>query len=123
LFMILIFLSIFLAACSKEVTEEDLIGGTWEATAGFEDGEEKGEPYCNPLEEGLEFKDEDTVYVNDLGQDFDYWIKEEEGKDVIKFYHSKRYLRYYIFKISDDEMGITRKGTFQEDASCFLERK
>lgn len=88
---IFIFLLIFLTACSKEVTEEDLIGGTWEATSGFEDGEAKGEPYCNPFEKGLEFKDGDTVYVNDLDQDFDYWIEENEGDYIINFSHAHTY--------------------------------
>ncbi|WP_461183142.1 hypothetical protein, partial [Virgibacillus kimchii] len=72
-----------LIGCSANVTKEDLIGGYWVATAGYQDGEPVGESYCFPsVDYGLEFKDEETVYVEAYESDFAYWLEENDGMKI-----------------------------------------
>jgi len=123
-FYILIFLLFILTACGdEEVTHKDLIGGTWVATAGYEDGEAKGEPNCYPFEEGSEFEDENTVYNTSYERKFDYNINEFDGGLMIEFEGPILY-SYQIKKISENEIIIKglKSGSF-EDHSCYLERK
>ena len=122
---ILVFLLFFLTACGQHVTEEDLIGGIWVATAGYKDGEAKGEPNCFPLEEGNKFKNGDTVYNATFDRDFEYWLYEYKGNHEIHFEDSNPgEYNYQIKKISDDEIVLqgldysTSKGR-----ACYLERK
>jgi len=104
---LLILFIIFLAACSEDVTEDYLIGGHWVGTAGYEDEEIEGESQCPPLDEGMEFKDEDTVYIDAYDRDFEYWLLENDDRLIIEFYDKNISLRsYYITRISDDEMGF-----------------
>lgn len=124
-FCVLPLIFLVLTACTKEVTEKDLIGGTWDATAGFEDGKVKGEPNCHPFEEGIEFKNDDTIYNISTDRDFEYWLYEDERDSKIHFEdsHPGQY-NYRIKKISEDEIVLegldysTSKGNF-----CYLERK
>jgi hypothetical protein len=83
-YFLLLFL-IILIGCSSKVTEEDLIGGYWIGTAGYTEGEPKGDSCCTPFDEGLEFKDNDTVYVEVNEENIEYWLDERENKDVIYF--------------------------------------
>lgn len=124
-FCVLPLIILVLTACTKEVTENDLIGGTWEATAGFEDGEVKGGPNCHPFEEGIEFKNDDTIYNISTDRDFEYWHYEDERDFKIHFEDSRPgQYNYRIKKISEDEIVLegldysTSKGN-----SCYLERK
>jgi len=85
-FYILIFLLFILTACGdEEVTHKDLIGGTWVATAGYEDGEAKGEPNCSPFEEGSKFENENTVYNVAFDRDVEYSLYEQDGDFHIYF--------------------------------------
>ncbi|HLR52658.1 MAG TPA: hypothetical protein VK072_07285 [Candidatus Avamphibacillus sp.] len=121
---LLILFIIFLAACSEDVTEDYLIGGHWVGTAGYEDEEIEGESQCPPLDEGMEFKDEDTVYIDAYERDFEYWLLENDDRLIIEFYDKNISLRsYYITRISDDEMGFIGIGDIQNGESCYLERK
>ncbi|GIO23546.1 hypothetical protein [Oceanobacillus sp. J11TS1] len=115
-----------LGSCSTIVTEEDLIGGEWKATAGYENGEPVGEPYCLPsVWKGLEFKDKETVYVEAYDSDFSYWIEKSKGGPVIYFQGEDFgiYDKYYIDKINEDEVGLTGKGNLGEGESCYMERQ
>ncbi|MBT2215536.1 hypothetical protein F3157_10215 [Virgibacillus dakarensis] len=121
---LLIFFIILLAGCSEDVTKDYLIGGHWVGTAGYEDEEIGGEPYCSPFDKGMEFKDEDTVYIDAYERDFEYKLEESDNGLVIEFYDpDKSLLSYYLTKISEDEMGFIGVGDFQDGESCYLERK
>ncbi|GAB3808479.1 hypothetical protein [Virgibacillus kimchii] len=113
---------IILIGCSAEVTEEDLIGGYWIGTAGYTEGEPKGDPYCTPFDEGLEFKDNDTVHVEVNEENMDYWLDERENRDVIYFSGELDYRSYYIEKLNENEIGLKGTGS-REKESCYLERQ
>lgn len=61
--LLLLFI-ILLTGCGKDVTKDYLIDGHWVGTAGYKGEEIEGDPYCAPFDGGMEFKDEDTVYVD-----------------------------------------------------------
>lgn len=114
-----LFFFILLTGCSQRITEEDLIGGNWVATAGYEDGETGEEPNCYPFEDGLEFKDKEAAYNESFERNFEY-ILEEEGEKVTFFDVSFTY-SYQINKISENE--IVLEGLYtNEGEGCTLER-
>lgn len=118
-------LLILMGCAGEEVAGEDLIGGNWVATAGFQNGNVEGEPDCFPFEEGIEFIGEDMVYVESFERDFEFSISEEEGPPTrIYFYDSDQGLfRYEITMVSESEMGLTGTGRYEEGRSCYLERE
>ena len=120
----LLLLFALLIGCSSKVTGADLIGGYWLGTAGYEDGKPKGDPYCAPFSEGLEFKDETTVYVEAYDRDFEYELVDGKHGRIIEFTGKGLglYLRYYIDKVTEDALGLRGVGELQEDESCYLER-
>lgn len=119
------FVFLIMIGCSAEATEDDLIGGYWIGTAGYKDGEPEGDSYCTPFAEGLMFKDEDTVYVEDYDRELEYWL--EDNNDGIEIHFrgesAGTYLRYYIDKIDEDEIGLKGIGDLQKKESCYLERQ
>ena|SRR5699024_702430 len=119
----LIFSLFLLTACNQQADADYLIGGNWVATAGYEDGEAKGEPNCHFFEEGLEFKDEDTVYNASFDEDFDYRLSDRNKDTEITFESpSLGVYSYNIHVISEDEMGFTGVKPIEEK-SCYLKRK
>lgn len=121
---LLIFFIIFLTGCSKDVTEDYLIGGNWVGTAGYEDEKIEGDPYCDLFDEGIEFKNENIVYVDAYERDFKYRLRKNDAGFVIEFYDPNRDLfSYHITRISDDEMGFIGIGDIQDGESCYLQRK
>src|SRR5699024_12800649 len=71
---------LFLTACGQNVTAEDfLIGGTWVATAGYRDGDAEEESNCYPFQDGIEFIDKDTVFIETYGRDFEYQLSENKA--------------------------------------------
>lgn len=122
-FLLLIFLTFLLTSCGQKADADFLIGGNWVATAGYEDGEAKGEPNCHFFEEGLEFKDEDTVYNASFDEDFTYSLSNQNKGTEITFIPSKSgSFSYKIHVISENEIGFI--GLYSgEDESCFLERE
>ena len=120
------FLALVLIGCSAKVTEEDLIGGFWVATAGYKDGKRNGEPYgSSVITEGLEFKDDETVYVAAYDRDFKYELEKSKEGMMIRFIRTDLglYLSYYIDKINEDEIGLRGDNELQEKESCYLERQ
>ncbi|WP_461183767.1 hypothetical protein [Virgibacillus kimchii] len=107
------------------MTEKDLIDGYWKGTAGYEEGEAVGEPNCMPFDDGIEFKDEETVYVEAYETDFSYWLEENSDGIEIHFRGEELgiYLSFYIDKINEDEVGLLGKGDIQSEESCYLERE
>ncbi|GIO23545.1 hypothetical protein [Oceanobacillus sp. J11TS1] len=114
---------ICLVSCTTdEITEEDLIGGEWIATAGYKDGKPEGESYCsNSVSYGLEFKDEETVYSKAYGSDFYYELEGKKGERAI-YLEGIVYRNFYIEKISEDEIGLIGNGLL-EGENCYLERQ
>ena len=94
------------------------------ATAGYEDGEAKGEPNCYPFEEGSKFENENTVYNAAFDRDVEYSLYEQDGDFHIYFAGPTPGYGYQIKKISENEIVIKglKSGSF-EDHSCYLERK
>jgi len=121
--LLLIFLLFLLTSCSQKADAEYLIGGNWIATAGYEDGEIKGVPNCHFFEEGLEFKDEDTVYNADFDIDFNYRLSDKNKVTEIDFAHpNSGIFTYSIHVISENEIGLVLVNP-NVDKSCYLERK
>jgi hypothetical protein len=85
-------------------------------------GEPAGEPYCSPVvTDGLEFKDEETVYVEAFEIDFSYWL-EDNGDGIEIHFRGEElgiYLSFYIDKISEDEIGLLGKGDIQRKNHVF----
>lgn len=123
-FLIPLFILV-LVGCSAEVSEENLIGGYWIGTAGYKDGEPAGEPNCMPFADGIEFKDEESVYVEAYERDFTYWLEDNNDGIVINFRGEDLgiYLNFYIDKINENEIGLIGKGDIQSEESCYLERQ
>lgn len=120
--MITLFLFLcILIGCSKEVTEEDLIGGKWESTADFDGREAVGESGCHPFDKGIEFKKNGAVYVAFFERDFEYWI--ENKKEMNFFDSNESFFWYEIEMINEDELELTGKGDFEEGRACHLERQ
>src|SRR5690625_2568188 len=118
-------LLILMGCAGEEVTGEDLTGGNWVATAGFQDGNAEGEPNCYPFEEGIEFVSEDTVYVESYERDFEFAVSNDAGP-LPRIYFNSEYsglYRYEITMLNENEMGITGLGQFLEGRSCYLERE
>src|SRR5690625_3836279 len=100
--IMLIPLLLLLIGCSQKVTEEDLIGGKWIGTAGYVDGKAEDEPNCYPFQDGIEFKDDDTVYVETYERDFEYLLN-KKGVELALFDISRSY-SYQIKKVDKDEL-------------------
>lgn len=109
-----------LGCSADDITEEDLIGGEWVATAGYKEGEPEGESYCSPsVDSGLEFKDEETVYSKGYEREFNY--KLEKRKEGLSLYVEAALTQvYYIEKISEDEFGL--RGIY-DDQNCYFEHQ
>lgn len=120
---------LILIGCS--VQTEDLINGTWMATKGYQNGEVQGEATCYPFQEGVEFKDEGTAFIEVFDRDFEYELRnrykeivfndsgpvDSTNEDSITMSH-----RYTIKKISDDEIVLEGQG-LSEGKNCLLERQ
>ena len=121
--MALIMVVSMTAGCSNQITEEDLIGGKWSATAAFENEEPGGEPVCGYYAKGLEFKDQETVYNEYRKKDFKYELREaDEGKMKIYFYPSNGAYDYFeIYKVNENAFGMI--GPYKDFVnSCYFER-
>ena len=118
-----IVLLFFYIGNSSKITEEDLIGGTWVATAGYKEGKLDGEANCTDyLMEGLKFKQDGVAYVGKLDEEFEYSVKySEEGTKII-FITKNSYYSYYIDKISKDEIGLVGGLESLNNHPCYFKR-
>lgn len=117
---LLVPLFLLLVGCHQKIVEEDLIGGHWVGTAGYEEGEST----CLSLvTEGLEFIDETIVYSKGYDSHFEYQIEERQNGTAIEFNREGTYYSYYIDRINGDEMGLTGVEGRQEEESCYLQRE
>lgn len=115
---------LILIGCEEEMAEEDLIGGNWIATAGFQDEDAVGETNCYPFEEGIEFNNENEAYIETFEREFEFALSNENGPPTRLYLDNLKgaLYRYEITMLSENEMGITGLG-FAEGRSCYLERQ
>ncbi|WP_424475230.1 hypothetical protein [Oceanobacillus kimchii] len=118
----LIIVLTLLVGCEEIVTYDYLQEGKWIATAGYKDDENKGEPEC-PVIKGLDFKDENTVYIDHIDEEFEYSLSDERDGQLA-FYSEPLSLRMRFDTIIVDEnsMAIEGQGRF-EDQVCYMERQ
>lgn len=131
--LFILLLMLILTGCNSKTIKEDLIGGTWVATSGYEDAKAQGDANCYPFQEGMEFNDEQNVYIKARDRSFEYELNdkgteitfrdsgpnpssEKENSNSITTYH-----RYKIKKISADEIALNGQ-SLAEGNSCVLER-
>src|SRR5690625_4704539 len=123
LFFVISILLIIMGGCNELVTTDGLIGGKWIPKSGYKDGEASGEPQCPYLNEGIEFKDEETVYVKDRDKDFRYHLRESDDGMEISFYNPNGELD--IFKIiieNENNLALTGFGD-SKSYNCYFERE
>ena len=123
LFFMISIVLIILGGCNELVTEDDLIGGKWVPVSGYKDGEATGEPLCPPFDKGIEFKDEETVYVESGDKDFRYHLRESDDGMEISFYNPNGELD--ILKIiieNEDNLALTGFGD-SKSFNCYFERE
>ena len=106
-------------------TVEDLISGTWVATAGHEGGESEGDLYSRDfMMKGLEFEAEGIVYsVYFDEEEYKYYLEKREGKIALVIDKNAGHYSYYIDKIDDYAIGLIGAPEYQKEESCYLERQ
>jgi len=119
---VLFIIFLLLAGCSETITREYLLEGNWVAISGYKNGEVEGEPKCN-LIKGLNFKDEETVYVDHIEQDFEYTISDEtEGR--LELFSERLNMLMRLDTTIIDEDGMVIEGAFSfDDQVCYMERQ
>lgn len=123
-YLYLLAILILLVGCSAKITEDDLIGGTWHATAGYKNGKPEGEPDClDFISGGLEFKDENTVHGLEFDEYFEYRIEDRKKGVALSINRNGVLYSYYIDKVSNDAIGLVGANGSQEDESCYFEGK
>src|SRR5699024_10979294 len=86
-FLLLMIVTIVMGGCGNVITEDQLIGGKWILMYRYEDGEIGGDPVCSGYEEGMEFIDEEKVYVIAEEKEISCRLSEsDEGMEIIFFY-------------------------------------
>ncbi len=119
LFMIVI---IVMGGCSNAITEDQLIGGKWILVNGYEDGEIGGDPVCPAYEEGMEFIDEENVYVFAEEEEISYSLSEsDEGMEII-FSYPNDIDFYKISMENENAFGLNGSG-MSKTRNCYFERE
>ncbi len=112
-----------MGGCSNVITEDQLIGDRWVTKSGYKDGEPSGDPVCPPFDKGLEFKDEETVYVEDVGRDFKYSLTEASyGMDINFFNPNGEWDFFEIIIENEDNLALIGSGD-SESFNCYFERE
>ena len=123
LFLMISKLIIILGGCNKLLTTDDLIGDRWVPKSGYKDGKPSGDPVCPPFDKGLEFKDEETVYVESREKDFRYSLTEASyGMDINFFNPNGEWDFFEIIIENEDNLALIGSGA-SESFSCYFERE
>src|SRR5690625_1056788 len=121
--LLLLLIVIMMGGCSNVITEDQLIGGTWLVTNGYEDGEIGGDPVCPSFDEGLEFIDEEKVYVIAYEKEFVYRLREsDEGMEISLFNPNGEVDFYKITMENEDAFGLNGSGIIKT-LNCYFERE
>ncbi len=112
-----------MSGCSKVITEDQLIGGKWVPKSGYNDGEATGVALCPPFDEGIEFKDEETVYVEDRDKDFRYRLRESDDGMEISFYNPNGEIDFLKVVIENEDNLVLLGAGISENHNCYFERE
>src|SRR5690625_2592352 len=123
LFFAISILLIILGGCNKLVTTNDLIGGKWVPKSGYKDGEPNGDPVCPRFDKGLEFKDEETVYVESGNKGFRYHLRESDDGMEISFYNPNGEIDFLKVFIENDDNLVLLGAGISENHNCYFERE
>lgn len=139
LFFIMSIFIIILGGCNKLVTEDDLIGGKWVPKSGYIDGEPSGDSLCPPYDKGVEFKNEETVYVEGKGikfkgeetlyveknedKYFRYHLRESDDGMKIEFYNPNGETDFFKIMIENEDNLVLLGAGISENHNCYFERK
>ncbi|MEI3614658.1 hypothetical protein [Pseudogracilibacillus sp. SO30301A] len=105
------------------ITEDQLIGGTWLLTNGYEDGEIGGDPVCPSFDEGLEFIDEENVYVIAEEKEFVYRLRESDEGMEIEFYNPNGEIDFFTITMENENgFGLNSSGV-TKTRNCYFERE
>src|SRR5699024_1717794 len=119
----LIIATIVIGGCSEMITEEQLIGGKWLVTNGYEDEEIGGDPVCPPFDEGLEFIDQENVYVIASEEEFGYRLRESDGGMELEFLNPNGEVDYFKITLeNEDAFGLNGSG-MSKKRNCYFERE
>ena len=119
----LLLLIIVMGGCGNVITEDQLIGGTWLVTNGYEDEELGGDPVCPAFDEGLEFIDEEKVYVIAYEKEFVYRLRESDEGMELEFYNPNGEVDFYkITMENEDAFGLNGSGIIKT-LNCYFERE
>lgn len=122
-FLPLIIIIIVMGGCGNVITEDQLIGGKWLVTNGYENGEVGGDPVCPSFDEGLEFIDEERVYVIAYEKEFVYKLRESDEGMEISFFNPNGEVDFLkITMENENAFGINGSGIVKT-LNCYFERK
>ncbi|MEI3614662.1 hypothetical protein [Pseudogracilibacillus sp. SO30301A] len=121
--LLLFMIIIVMGGCGNVITEDQLIGGTWLVTNGYEDGEIGGDPVCPSFDEGLEFIDEEKVYVIAEEKEFVYRLRESDEGMEISFFNPNGEVDFYTITMeNEDAFGLNGSGIVKT-LNCYFERE
>lgn len=119
--LLLIIVIIAIGGCSNVITEDELIGGKWLVTNGYENEGIGGDPVCPSFDKGLEFIDEEKVYVIDEKKEFGYTLSEsKEGMKIIFFNPNGEIDFFKITMETEDGFGLNGSG-MSKNRNCYFE--
>ena len=122
-FLMLIIVTIVIGGCIEVITEDQLIGGKWLVTNGYEDGEVGGDPLCPSFDKGMEFIDKENVYVIDEDKEFGYRLRESnEGTKLVLFNPNGEIDFFKITMENEDAFGLNGSGMIKT-LNCYFERE
>src|SRR5699024_9560835 len=111
----LIIATIVLGSCSEVITEDQLIGGKWLVTNGYEGGEIGSDSVCPSFDGGLEFIDDEKVYVIDEKKEFGYSLSESDEGMEITFFNPNGEIDFFKISMENEDAfglnGSDRKST------------
>ncbi|MEI3614661.1 hypothetical protein [Pseudogracilibacillus sp. SO30301A] len=120
--LLLVIVIIVMGGCGNVITEDQLIGGTWLVTNGYEDGEIGGDPVCPGYEEGMEFIDEEKVYVFAEEKEISYSLSESDEGMEITFFYPNDIDFYKITMENENGFGLNSSGV-TKTRNCYFERE
>jgi len=121
--LLFVIVTVVISACSIKITEDQLIGGTWSVTNGYENGEIGGDPICPSFDEGMEFIDNEKVYVISEEKEFTYKLREFDEGMEISFFNPNGIIDFYkITMENENAFGLNSSGV-TKTWNCYFEHQ
>jgi|SRR5690625_316649 len=115
--------TIVMGSCGNVITEDQLIGGKWILINGYEDGEVGGDSVCPSFDEGMEFIDEEKVYVIAEEEEFVYRLRESDEGMEITFFNPNGVIDFYKITMENENgFGLNSSGV-SKTRNCYFERE